>query len=161
MENLIHFTFKIFESEDSKMEQKNLKDVILFDEEFPPSSLHFPCIMRIIRSGSYAERTNAYNSDIDNIYEVGPGLVSDDETSNNDFYLEKTDHDGFYRVKDRNGNYIYPRLLQIQAGSLLHGQKNIINDVETKASVEKDGEDQVLALRLHTWPVDVYETHQK
>jgi len=136
--------------------------VELVEEEFPLSSLLFPCVVRIYKVGSRAEKTNVFfRSDKDNIFEIGPGAVTcyGCDGFRVLFFYRKTKHDGFYQILDRNDDYLYPKLFQIKAGSVLHSQKDwLYKTGETKAAVTWGGEDQILSLRLKDWPPEIVES---
>ncbi|XP_066919734.1 uncharacterized protein [Clytia hemisphaerica] len=88
-----------------------------FDDQFPPSNLHFPTVIKAYKSGSVSEKLDIEDSDLDYIYEIGPAIVRDKsnialDSVENTFYHVKTPNDGFYRIEDRDGKFIYPVCLQ-------------------------------------------------
>ena len=135
-------------------------DVInIFEEkkDFPLSKTLFPCIMRVYNTGSRAEKTNLPESDHDRMFEIGPGLVSLKKFNGNQqpnrFYCKETKNKGFYHILDNEDEYLYPKVIQIKAGSILHPQKELVLDGKAlKAAVTNGEEDQVLAMRLEEWP---------
>uniref|UniRef100_A0A7M5UER4 Mab-21-like HhH/H2TH-like domain-containing protein n=1 Tax=Clytia hemisphaerica TaxID=252671 RepID=A0A7M5UER4_9CNID len=130
------------------------KDVIQhFDDQFPPSHLHFPIVIKAYVSGSVSENLNTYGSDSDYIYEIGPAVVrkklntyfgyfqkilwktlNDEPGSIVDsrakaFYYTKTKYDGFYQIEDNNGGFIYPVFLQRALYHILE-----INESDSKSN---------------------------
>ena len=133
--------------------------VELVEARYPLSRTLFPCVVRIHKVGSRAEKTNIFAaSDKDNIFEVGPGTIEcyEPNKTGNLFYYRQTEHVGFYQIFDEKGDYLYPQIFQIKSGLVLHSQKDLLYKTgEISAAITKDGEDQVLSLRLSKWPPEI------
>ena len=150
----------------------------------PVSSTLFPMITRVVKTGSRAEQLFLGKSDVDYIYEIGPVKVKSeiDRVSPKYFQFKyvKTVNSGFYYVDDQYGDSLYSTVLQTKLAPMLRSAlKNIASLTETKAAlpVEKQrrnhhprinktlDEDVVIALKLDSWPGDVWKkfsmTHEK
>ncbi|XP_066932650.1 uncharacterized protein [Clytia hemisphaerica] len=159
-----------------EVKKGNILDMIChYDERYPPSHSLFPSIMRTYTSGSVAEKLNTTYSDLDNIYEIGPGVVRNKVKSKSDtvkraLYYVETEHKGFYQIEDQDGDFLYPILIQ---RALYHQLK--INDPEQKANVLENNlsvdsksnpnpsictakRDKVIALRLDQWPDEIQQS---
>ena len=80
-------------------------------------------------------------------------LLHNAEVPENDDW---TEHAGFYQILDEKDDYLYPHLFQIKAGLVLHPQKDLLYKTrEISAAISKDGEDQVLSMRLEKWPPEI------
>ena len=92
------------------------------------SELTFPNITRAMKTGSRAERVYLDDSDVDFMYEVGPLLVEPDSISQSMYKLfcEKSNHVGFYRIKDNTGKHLYPKDIQIKVAPMIKLGKEVI-----------------------------------
>ena len=132
--------------------------------ESPLSEIFFPSVIKIYSVGSRAEGTNIFAaSDVDNIYEVGPGTVSitppPSESQEKDFLARKTQHDGFYQIVDKEDRFIEPKQLQIAVAKYLTSSpKGLLYKSESSAAVTEDGEDHVVSFRLTEWPIEIAES---
>eukprot|EP00111_Clytia_hemisphaerica_P008128 TCONS_00023705-protein len=104
----------------TKQINKNLRDnhtVKFILDGFEPSSILFPTIINKYLTGSRAEYLYKSDSDYDNFYEIGPGLVRDFRDKQLDdgfqgFYCKQSENPGFYTVEDANGKFLYPQIVQ-------------------------------------------------
>ena len=138
--------------------------------------MFFPVITKIHTTGSRAEKLwIPYHSDVDIIYEIGPGLVYPktlpESQIDDGFFWEEAEHIGYYRVSDSKGGYIYPQDLQMKLAptfQYLNSNQNLprynnqikgrykIQDTrqeKTEAAVNlNDSHDHVIGLKLDKWP---------
>ena len=151
------------------------------DDNFPPTN-SFPEIMKIYMTGSRSEKLWIPDySDEDIIYEIGPGLVYPAKlpllqkvnrwlTSwinvENNFFWEKAEHIGHYRITDTAGGYLYPQNMQMklaptikylrQGKSQKHDRSENnpkTSEGPTEAAIKTgDGNDHVLGFKFDKWP---------
>ena len=141
------------------------------------STLMFPMISQIIKTGSRADRTYLVESDIDYMYEVGPFPVltkskEDYEkipVGSNDasLYLCSTENKGFYRIQDKDKGYVYPRIIQSKLAPIIRDVKQVALLEESKANLSLNkrnsfdenlsDEDTVIAFKCVEWPQDIWE----
>ena len=157
-----HFEMKLFEPD--KLNSRRKKDFCIkkVDDAFPISSTCFPSIMKIHTTGSRAEKLWISNSDTDIIYEIGPGLVyqndrvektKEDQNKKHQellieskstsgtkyFFWEETEHVGHYRIYDsKGGGYLYPKDLQMKlAPTFKYLQDDETNNNENKSKTNQ------------------------
>ena len=150
-------------------------EVVKSDDKI--STLMFPMISQIIKTGSRADRTYLVQSDIDYMYEVGPFPVltkskEDYEkipVGSNDasLYLCSTENKGFYRIQDKDKGYVYPRVIQSKLAPIIRDVKQVALLEESKANLSLDkrnsfdknssDEDTVIAFKCVEWPQDIWE----
>ena len=143
----------------------------------PVSSTLFPMITRVVKTGSRAEQLFlGKESDVDYIYEIGPVKVKSEIDRASPKYFQfkyvKTVHSGFYYVDDQYGDSLYSTVLQTKLAPMLRSAlKDIASLTETKAALpvelerrnhrsrfnETSHEDVVIALKLDSWPDDVWK----
>jgi len=163
-----------------QQEYQNLPQAVHHEyQDLPTSSLLFPSVMSCIKTGSRAENTHHRGSDFDFMYVIGPIKAKErledfpSTIDPNQFvYLERTEHDGFYYIKDRYNNYLYPQMLQMKLAPVLNiGNQNIYpheNEHEKGIATAKNQvnrpaitvgeEDQVIAIELEAWPLDIWSS---
>ncbi|XP_066919873.1 cyclic GMP-AMP synthase-like receptor 2 [Clytia hemisphaerica] len=187
----LHASIQIFDSEIQHLvnECKSKDDGIQhFDDQFPPSHVHFPTVIKTYKSGSVSEKLDLEDSDLDYIYEIGPAIVRDKSNNTldsveNTFYHLKTLNDGFYRIEDRDGKFVYPVCLQRALYHTLNINENerdsdfYFNNIGKEkarlreqdakkfsvdekpeapsASISSATKDKVIALRLEKWPMNI------
>ena len=172
-----------FEPHDDKHRYYDLPQRINHEyQDLPTSSLLFPSVMSCIKTGSRAENTYSQHSDDDFMYVIGPIKAKEKledlpPTIDPNLYVswEPTEHDGFYYIKDRYNNYMYPQMLQMKLVAILNidstnkgisrfsPRKTFLNmelatpktNVNVPA-VKADNEDKVIAIALEAWPSDVW-----
>ena len=142
----------------------------------PVSSTLFPMITRVVKTGSRAEQLFLGSSDVDYIYEIGPVKVKSEIDQKSTKYFQfkyvKTKNCGFYSVDDQYGDSLYSTVLQTKLAPMLKSAlKYIASLPETKAALPVEEqrsdhrlrfnktsyEDVVIALKLDSWPDDVWE----
>jgi len=196
----LHYEDELPHQEREPKKESNLKSDFVehIYNSFPLSQTLFPSVLRVIRTGSRAEKTYLDNADTDNIFEIGPGTVFEKTwhychwlctriSFNGGFYWAKTSNDGYYRIEDENGGFLYPKVLQVKVGTLLLFGKSsssiqyrgnprlnssrfskllkrerdqsvgVKDDGETKTALRHQNEDQVLAMRLDEWPIEIWD----
>ena len=164
--------FKALFCEDS---YKDFYKVVKSDDKI--STLMFPMIVQVIKTGSRADQTYLGNSDVDYMYEVGPNLVLSNNMKHytkvpSDFreeflYLCSTENTGFYRIQDKNNRYVYPRVLQSKVAPIIREVKAVAKMERSSAKLslkktnnfheEFSGEDTVIAFKCIEWPQDIWE----
>ena len=144
----------------------------------------FPMIVKVIKTGSRADRTYLAESDIDYMYEVGPLSVLTKSkknytkvpagSSDESLYLCSTENRGFYRIQDKDKGYMYPRVMQSKLAPIIRDVKQIAFQEESKATVPLNNrnsyrkniknfdenlrdEDTVIAFKCMEWPRDIWE----
>ena len=151
-------------------------EIVGNDVDRPVNSTLFPMITRVVKTGSRAEQLFLGSSDVDYIYEIGPVKIKSgiDQASTKDFQFKyvKTANSGFYYVDDQGGEALYSTVLQTKLAPMVRSAlKDIASLKETKAAlpVEKQmsnhrprfnktsHEDVVIALKLNSWPDDVWK----
>ena len=161
-------------------ENRPVFEIVGNDVDRPINSTLFPMITRVVKTGSRAEQLFLESSDVDYIYEIGPVKVKSeiDQASPKDFQFKylKTANCGFYYVDDQGGEALYSTVLQTKLAPMVRGAlKDIASLPETKAAlpvekqriktllekesrkIERSPEDVVIALKLDSWPDDVWK----
>ena len=154
---------------------RDFYEVVKSDDKI--SVLMFPMIVKVIKTGSRADRTYLAKSDIDYMYEVGPVSIltksKKDYTkvpvgpSDKSLYLCSTENRGFYRIQDKDEGYVYPRVLQSKLAPIIRDVKQVALLEKSKANLSlgernsfdknlKD-EDTVIAFKYMEWPQDIWE----
>ena len=154
---------------------RDFYEVVKSDDKI--SILLFPMIVKVIKTGSRADRTYLAKSDIDYMYEVGPVSIltksKKDYTkvpvgsSDKSLYLCSTENRGFYRIQDKDEGYVYPRVLQSKLAPIIRDVKQVALLKDSKANLslgERNSfdknlkkEDTVIAFKCMEWPQDIWE----
>ena len=142
------------------------------------SSTLFPMITRVVKTGSRAEQLFlGKETDKDYIYEIGPVKVKSEIDRASPKYFQfkyvKTVNSGFYYVVDQYGDSLYSTVLQTKLAPMLRSAlKDIASLTDTKAALpvqrekvrknrpffnETSHEDVVIALKLDSWPDDIWQ----
>ena len=157
-------------------EDSHQKFYEVFKSDDNISTLMFPMIARVIKTGSRADQTYLGNSDVDYMYEIGPNLVLTNNTKHyakvpselgDEFlYLRSTENKGFYQILDKNNRYVYPRVMQSKLAPIIREVKKVASKKSSSPtlSLEKSqnpqefrDEDTVIAFKCIEWPQDIWE----
>jgi len=165
---------------DGDIPGEDYPDIIDVQKEDPNGSeIFYPNVRKVYKVGSRAEKTNVFpGSDSDYNFEISPPVFPLQPDRN--FYLiteikeikdflnvdiipcfwfQKTEHEGFYQILDKEMKCIAPKVAQIEVSKSLinDGWRKIMHQTKPSVAVTSNREDYVICFRLGEWPTEFVE----